>query len=145
MRLQGAYATSSGYLTHCHALSYLVGMSNVQPAPAESLQRSIDAIIGANVHQLMWSRQETQTTVAPDWGMDQSTLSMKLRGKRPWFAAEIVAAANRYSVSVAALFTDSSLNEHTLDYGAVDSARLGRPIQQERRAPVTDIRTRFAS
>jgi hypothetical protein len=54
----------------------------------------------------MWNRGETQTKIAPQWGMDQTTLSAKLRGKRPWFATEIDAAARHYGVTRDQLFSE---------------------------------------
>ena len=76
-------------------------MTNAQPQP----ELSLDAIIGANVHTLMWRTQESQSELAPRWGMSQAALSLKLRGKRPWFADEIDAAARHYKVTRDALFT----------------------------------------
>lgn len=73
--------------------------ANYSPAPA-----NVDAIIGENVHQLMWRSKETQVKVSELLGMTQSALSNKLRGKRPWFAGEIDAVARHYQVSVGALF-----------------------------------------
>ena len=79
-------------------------MTNAEPQPRN--ERTIDQVIGANVHTLMWNRGETQTKVAPLWGMDQTTLSAKLRGKRPWFAVEIDAAARHYGVTRDSLFSE---------------------------------------
>jgi BetR domain-containing protein len=100
-------------------------MTNAQTDSA-SEPRTTDEIIGANVHTLMWNRRETQTMVAPLWGMDQTTLSNKLRGKRPWFASEIVAAAARYGVPVGELFSERPLPDpapkgSTSDYSSVVS------------------------
>jgi len=85
--------------------------ANYAPAPA-----NVDAIIGENVHQLMWRARETQVKVSNMLGMTQSALSLKLRGRRPWFAGEIDAVAKHYSVPVGALFTPlSGPNLHTPD------------------------------
>lgn len=81
-------------------------MTNALPNPTG---RSADQIIGANIHTLMWNRGDKQTALAPAWGMDQTTLSAKLRGKRPWYAHEIEAAARRYGVSIDVLFTQQGI------------------------------------
>lgn len=91
-------------MTECHGLAYIVIMTNalaVAPEPSTS----VDAVIGANVHVLMWRAQEPQTRLAPLLGITQSALSNKLRGKRPWFAAEIDWVARHYHVTRDALFS----------------------------------------
>ncbi len=77
-------------------------MSNAQPAPRP--EPSADEIIGENVHRLMWRAGLSQSELAPQWGMTQASLSLKLRGKRPWFASEINAAAGHFRVTRDALF-----------------------------------------
>jgi len=79
-------------------------MTNAQRAEP-STSRTLDQTIGANIHTLMWHAQESQSRVAPLWGMSQAALSLKLRGKRPWFADEIDAAARHFQVTRDALFT----------------------------------------
>ena len=78
-------------------------MTIEQSAPVFT-ERTADQVIGENVHRLMWRAQESQSSLAPKWGMTQAALSLKLRGRRPWFAAEIAAAARYFGVSVSALF-----------------------------------------
>lgn len=87
------------------------------PALTAPEAENLDAVIGQNVHNLMWAAREKQSAIAPQWGMTQSALSLKLRGQRPWFASEIAAAARHYRVSVAALFTELP-ETPTLDYGS---------------------------
>jgi transcriptional regulator with XRE-family HTH domain len=65
-----------------------------------------DVAIGERVHQLMWRRRISQTQMAETLGVAQPTLSRKLRGERPWFAAEIAAAARSLDVSIGSLFGD---------------------------------------
>ncbi len=81
-------------------------MTNAQTSAShdETPARNLDAIIGANIHMLMWAAQESQSKIAPVWGMTQAALSLKLRGKRPWFAAEIDIAARYFGVTRDALF-----------------------------------------
>ncbi len=73
-------------------------------SPEEKPGANLDQVIGANIHTLMWRNQDSQSKIAPMWGMTQAALSLKLRGKRPWFAAEIDAAARHYRVTRDALF-----------------------------------------
>jgi transcriptional regulator with XRE-family HTH domain len=83
----------------------MTDMSSAETSPAYS-RREVDKIIGENIHRLMWRAQENQTQVAPSLGMSQSALSNKLRGKRPWFASEIEALAERYRVTPGSLFKE---------------------------------------
>ena len=78
-----------------------VTMSDAQPA---RLDRTTDEIIGANVHMLIWRAGDTQTAVARALGLEKSALGLKLRGRRPWYGAEIAAVARHYGVDEGALF-----------------------------------------
>lgn len=80
-------------------------MTNADPTPAPQLSDNLDAVIGENIHRLMWAAQDKQAAISGKWGMSQAALSLKLRGKRPWFAAEIDSAARHYGVTRDALFT----------------------------------------
>ena len=75
--------------------------------PRAYADRSVDVIIGENVHRLMWRNGDTQLSMAPLLGMTQGALSNKLKGKRPWFAAEIDAVVARYNVTHGDLFDAS--------------------------------------
>lgn len=57
--------------------------------------RSFDEQLGEAIHQVMWRRRITQTDLARQvLGITQSALSQKLRGKRPFYAGELVAIAD---------------------------------------------------
>ena len=57
--------------------------------------RSFDEQLGEAIHQVMWRRRITQTEFARQvLGITQSALSQKLRGKRPFYAGELVAIAD---------------------------------------------------
>ena len=71
-------------------------MTNADTRPRLITQRTINQIIGTNVHHLMWHVKETQKGLAPVLGITQSALSHKLRGSRPWFAHEIEEVVSRY-------------------------------------------------
>jgi hypothetical protein len=79
-------------------------MTNAESLTATADAPNLDQVIGENVHRLMWRAQENQSQLAPKWGMSQPTLSLKLRGRRPWFASEIDMAARHFGVSRDSLF-----------------------------------------
>ena len=74
-------------------------------APAYS-RRDVDTIIGENIHRLMWRAKEGQTDIAKKLGVTPSAVSNKLRGKRPWYAAEIDLMADHYRVTPGSLFRE---------------------------------------
>ena len=68
-----------------------------------SARRSPDALAGERAHMLMWTRGESQGSVADAVGMERTQLGRKLRGARPWYLSEIVAVARHLGTSVAYL------------------------------------------
>ncbi len=117
-------------------------MTNAEPRPRN--ERTIDQVIGANIHTLMWNRGETQTRVAPLWGMDQTTLSAKLRGKRPWYAAEIDSAARHYGVTRDSLFSELphlDSNQEPIGYANRDNLTVLADYQQTKVDAHTAVRT----
>jgi transcriptional regulator with XRE-family HTH domain len=52
-----------------------------------------DAFVGKRVSDLLWANRMTQSDLASRLGLDQSTLSKKLRGVRRWTAEEVVHAS----------------------------------------------------
>lgn len=64
----------------------------------------VDQAIGESVHTLMWRQGITQTAMADALGLDQSALSRKLRGGRPWRASEVFAAAALLGVAPGSLY-----------------------------------------
>ena len=69
----------------------LAVMSTALSATPE--RQGLDAEIGRRIFHLMWDRKITQTEMGRAVGVGQSTLSLKLRGKRPWYSSELRAAA----------------------------------------------------
>lgn len=59
-------------------------------------------MVGERVHQAMWRQRAQQIEIAPELGMDQSTLSRKIRGKRPWSIAELYRLADILGVDITA-------------------------------------------
>lgn len=62
-----------------------------------------DAAVGRRVHMLMWDHHVSQTTLAAELGIEQSGLSKKLRGKRPWSLTEVITVARELGTTVAYL------------------------------------------
>jgi transcriptional regulator with XRE-family HTH domain len=53
-----------------------------------------DVALGRTIHQAMWDQRITQTRLAVALGIDQTTLSKKLRGTRPWTVRELIDVAD---------------------------------------------------
>lgn len=66
-------------------------------------ERTPDFVVGSNVRYLMNDRDVDQPTLAARIGIDQSTLSLKLRGKRKWTVSELVTVSDIFNVSIDAL------------------------------------------
>lgn len=66
-------------------------------------ERSPDAIVGGNVKYLMGDRNVGQGALAERLGVDQSTLSLKLNGKRKWTVSELILVSDAFGVSIDAL------------------------------------------
>ncbi len=107
---------------------------NTADSAALQPEMDLDVRIGANVHTLMWRAQEKQAALAVQWGMSQAALSLKLRGRRPWFAAEIDAAARHYKVTRDELFTKLP----DLDSNQEPAGFMLAPEMQ----PIVDLSTR---
>lgn len=102
----------------------MLNAMSIESAIPAHRDRSVDTVIGENVHRLMWRAGESQNRIADQLGMTQGALSLKLRGKRPWFAAEIDAAARHYGVTRDQLFAgDFNPNSPTPDYESAISER----------------------
>lgn len=67
----------------------------------------IDVQIGARVHQLMWQSRMTQTELGRMLGLTQPAISKKLRGERPWYAAEVISVARALATSAAYLYGEA--------------------------------------
>ena len=65
-----------------------------------------DTALGRVLHQAMWDQRVTQIRLAAELGIDQSALSKKLRGLRPWTFAEFIACADFLGVDARKLLTD---------------------------------------
>jgi transcriptional regulator with XRE-family HTH domain len=71
------------------------------------LETAPDVVIGARIHHVMWTRRMSQVELAELLGIAQPTLSKKLRGQRPWFAAELILATRALGITVGWLFGET--------------------------------------
>lgn len=77
-----------------------------ETAPAGAVADLVaDQAFGRTVHQQMWDRKISQRAMAPAIGLDQSTLSKKLRGIRPWTFAEMLKVADYMQMDARDLLT----------------------------------------
>lgn len=79
--------------------------------------RTADHTVGSNIKWLIWDRDVEQQTVAAVLGMDQSTLSLKLKGKRKWTVEELVRVSGYFNVTI-----DWLVKRRTSDYSSAGSA-----------------------
>lgn len=106
-------------------------------------ERSADHWVGVNVAHLLLDRDVSQAQLASRLHVDQSTLSLKLNGKRKWTVTELIALSETFGVSIDDLvkskprgpFTDA--DGETKDYGS-----HGTVISLDSRRPRTAQPTR---
>src|SRR6266498_794804 len=55
---------------------------------------SADEALGRIIHVAMWERRITQAVLAAKLGIDQTTVSKKLHGLRPWSVKELIDVAD---------------------------------------------------
>lgn len=70
--------------------------------------RSVDEQIGERVHMLMFRQRVRQGEIGRLLGIDQSAVSKKLRGSRPWSAHDLQLIAERFGVTVGSLFGEET-------------------------------------
>ena len=73
--------------------------------------RGENAAIGERVHRMLWRHKVTNTAASKAIGIDQSALSKKLRGERPWYAHELVGIAQLLNSTVGYLYGETN-NPH---------------------------------
>ncbi len=88
---------------------------------------NIDETIGANVHQQMWRARVSQVQLAGALGVDQAAVSRRLRGKTPWKASEIMAAAALLGVDITDLYPRTPQTEPSTAAAAGDDTRRYLP------------------
>jgi transcriptional regulator with XRE-family HTH domain len=97
-------------------------------------RESYDRIVGRRVHQIMWEQRLTQTTLAKQIGLDQSSLGKRLRGDRGWSLDEVHAVAAALRTTVAYLFGEDS-DPHT-DVASYPPRHQDRPVAGQ---PIADL------
>jgi len=80
---------------------------------------SADAVVGRNVHVLMWRAGMPQRTLAVALDLDQSALSKKLHGRRTWTVDELLATALVLQVDVAELLPGSDYEPRPAGRGRI--------------------------
>lgn len=65
-----------------------------------------NVIIGEKIHQLMWRRKCTQAALGELLGIDQGSVSKRLRGKTTWSASEVLAVAAWLDVPITDLMPE---------------------------------------
>jgi len=83
-------------LTNWQYVSTLAYMTGMVDRPGAG--PTADEALGRIIHMAMWDHGIKQVDFAPKLGIDQSALSKKLRGVRPWMFAEFIAAADLLNV-----------------------------------------------
>lgn len=81
-------------LTSAHTYGTVTGMAQETTGPSR-----VDEIIGERVHAAMWRSRITQKQLAAVLGLDQGSVSRRLRGRAPWRASDVVLAAQLVGVS----------------------------------------------
>lgn len=67
--------------------------------------------MGARIHAILWSRRQTQASLAGELGITATTLSKKLRGTVPLTIDELVRVASFLGVSAAELLDPDEAND----------------------------------
>lgn len=134
-------------MTVCLLVSYLDDMSTSALAPIDT---PVDAVIGRNVDYLIWQSRQTKAALAARMGITGGALGHKLRGRRPWAAAELQFVATHFRVSIDSLFRElPDLDSNQEPAGIVTAlpirASEDESIQTEDLAIVTPIRSIVAS
>lgn len=75
-----------------------------------------DALIGENVHQILWRRRIPQSLAARRTGMTGATLSRKLRGERAWYATELMDLSGYLDVPLDDLLPRLDSNQEPAGY-----------------------------
>lgn len=65
-----------------------------------------DAHIGERVHHMLWTQGRSQRGLATYLGLNETTLSRKIRGNRPWSVDEVLGAAAYLDCRLADLLPD---------------------------------------
>lgn len=71
-------------------------------------REALDAELGRRVAILLWDQKVSQTELSGKLGIDQSALSKKLRGARPWSAREVAVVARELRTTVGYLYGEEA-------------------------------------
>ena len=79
----------------------LIGMTTA--IESADPKKAANEVIGERIHTLMWREKRAQRELGALLGVDQASISKRLRGKTNWTAVEVAAVATWLNVSVAEL------------------------------------------
>ncbi len=79
-----------------------------QMNPGQVPAPSLDTLVGRKVHMMMWDRRISQTALGRQVGIDQSSLSKRLRGERNWTLDDLRAVATVLGTSIAYLVGETN-------------------------------------
>lgn len=89
----------SAYIDHMHR-------GEVETMTASPEVPDADTALGLAIHTAMFRQRYTQTRLARELGIDQSALSKKLHGSRPWTFAEFIGCADRLRIDARELLSE---------------------------------------
>jgi transcriptional regulator with XRE-family HTH domain len=93
---------------------------------------NIETAVSEEILALMGRRRISQTKLAEHLGINQGTLSKRLRGTQPWTITDLEAVAEFFDVSITALFPVTVDVRDTHRYTAGLSL-IDRPRKRDRR------------
>jgi len=100
-----------------------------------ALRHRSNVLIGEHIHTLMWRSGKTQSQLAALLGVDQGSVSRRLRGKREWSGYEIAVTAAWLGVASSELMPEIEITPDD-DGGDDDGGAAGAPT----RARTWDLR-----
>lgn len=80
-------------------------MSQIDSLQSDSA--SLDTLVGRRVHMMMWDRRISQTALGKLVGIDQSSLSKRLRGERNWTLDDLRAVATALGTTMGYLLGEN--------------------------------------
>jgi transcriptional regulator with XRE-family HTH domain len=100
-------------------------MGNADTAVAEAVS-VIDYVIGENVDTLRKRRGFTNETLGAKFGVTGPAISLKLRGRRAWSAADVKFAADLLGVRMGVLYGEEPMPEPGADINVTSIASRPR-------------------
>lgn len=108
----------------------------------KAVEENIDQVVGERIAMMMFRKKIKQTALGAQVGMNQTQLSRKLHGTRPWYGHELASIAAVLNVSVGELFGEATVtpNPKGPDDGP-DGGTTDGEVLLPKLATVTSLRT----